>query len=140
MMGDEIKLVAMTLAALDGMPPEQFHAHDEAFRIGYYRRAHAVIEGLRSPNDVIEMFDAAPGYPAPTGEPCYPSVIDNGDMRYFAPLLAHRHVNEVRVGGIPWNKVPEEPTAGEWRHDRLRGVIEFGGTTGGGRVIAYLSL
>lgn len=142
-MDEEIRLVAITLAALDGIPSEDFHGYDEAILSWYYRRARAVIENdvhwnPRSPNGIIELALAAPSCPAPTGEPCYPSAIDNDGMLYFAPLLAHRRAREVRVCGIPWDRVSADPTPGQWTQDRRRGTITLGGITGGGRVIAYL--
>lgn len=142
-MDEEIKVVALTLAALDGMPPEHFHAHDEAFRLWYYRRARSVIEGGMVmapglPDKVIEICDAASCFPAPKGVPCYPSAIDNEGLLYFAPLFAHRRVRELRVGGIPWDRVSDDPTPGQWRQDCRRGTIALGGITGGCRVIAYL--
>jgi hypothetical protein len=87
---------------------------------------------------VIEEFGAASSFPAPAGEPCYPTAIDNDGVRYFAPLLAHRKAIDLRVGGVPWNRVLGLPDPGEWCQDMFRGVIQLGGVTRGGRVIAYL--
>lgn len=98
-----------------------------------------ILEYNNRPRRIIEEADAAPSFSAPVGEPCYPNAIDNDGMRYFAPLLLHRSVNEVRVGGIPWNRSVGQPGPGEWVHDRFRGVIQLGGKTGHGRVIAYLA-
>lgn len=90
-------------------------------------------------HECIEQFAAAPSFPQPEGEPCYPSPIDNDGTVYFSPMLLHARANEVRVGGIPWNHADSFPAPGEWQQDRARGLIRLGTITLGGRVIVYLS-
>ena len=38
----------MVLAAIGGMPPKHFHAHDKSFRLEYYRRAYAAIDAYEA--------------------------------------------------------------------------------------------
>lgn len=47
-MDDKIVRIAMSLAAMDGVPPKHFHAHDESFKIEYYRRAYVATEAYES--------------------------------------------------------------------------------------------
>jgi hypothetical protein len=52
-------------------------------------------------------------------------------LTYQVSRLALDDITEVRVGGIPWDRVTINPLAGQWTPDLANGKFTLGGITGG---------
>lgn len=52
-------------------------------------------------------------------------------LTYQVSRLPLDDITEVRVGGIPWDRVALDPVAGQWAPDLANGKLTLGGITGG---------
>ena len=52
-------------------------------------------------------------------------------LTYQVSRLPLDDVTELRVGGIPWDRVALDPVAGQWSADLAAGTVTLGGITGG---------
>jgi hypothetical protein len=52
-------------------------------------------------------------------------------LTYQVSRLVLDDIMEVRVGGIPWDRVALDPVAGQWAPDLAAGTLTLGGITGG---------
>jgi len=95
-----------------------------------------LLRTLIGANDIPEVLIGKPE-PELRGKGFNIPAILVSDTDFGAPLYYHvsrfplSDITEVRVGGIPWDKVAADPVAGQWAPVLGTGAFVLGGITGG---------